>query len=198
MLQQFESATEETIRSLRGAAELRFKEVIEEPSKKVSEEFESVMQSLEEKRRANIVRANHLREQISVVQAQLDSLERYNANVERNQLQHQAHVYSSQQAVRAASENELLSLKQSVRSVWRGLENGSRASAVSTEKITFLSRCLKHAKYSHRLHAALLGHARSLRANSEKTKATSKSVDSAKAAYRATAARMAAASAMLL
>jgi len=198
MLKQFEQATEEAIRSLRGAAELRFKEVIEEPSRQVSEEFEGVMQSLEEKRRANLERAAGLREQIAVVQSQLDSVTRYNANIERSHAQLRA---TTSLASRSNSDQELLRLKQSVRGLWRGLESGApagRATSVSIDKITFLSQCLKHAAYSPRLYAALLGHARSLQTNSERSLANTKAVNAARSSYRATAARMAKAAATLL
>lgn len=199
MLKQFEQATEEAIRSLRGAAELRFKEVIEEPSRQVSEEFEGVMQSLEEKRRANLERAAGLREQIAVVQSQLDSVTRYNANIERSHAQLRA--TTSVANSRSNSDQELLRLKQAVRGLWRGLDSaahGGRATSVSIDKITFLSQCLKHAAYSPRLYAALLGHARSLQTNSERSLANTKAVNAARNSYRATAARMAKAAATLL
>jgi len=200
MLQHFAQATEEAIRSLRGAAELRFKEVIEEPSKQVSEEFESVMQSLEEKRRANLDRAAMLREQIGVVQSQLDSIGRYSATAARGHASRNASfLASSRDSSRAGAEVELVRLKQAVRTAWRLREGGGAGStaAAATEKITFLSRCLRHAVFSPRLYAALLGHARTLRANADRSSANTRAVDAARAAYRATAQRMAEAAAQL-
>jgi len=201
MLQQFELATEETIRSLRGAAELRFKEVIEEPSKQVSEEFESVMQSLEEKRRGNLERAAHLREQLGVVQAQLDSIARYGATVVRSTAaKNAAFLASARDAPRASAELELVHLKQAVRAAWRERDaraGGPAGGAVAQERYIFLLHCLREAKFTPRLHAKLFAQTRALQAGSDRTAADARAVAAAHASYRATAARIAGVAAQL-
>jgi hypothetical protein len=202
MISRFQDETEEAIATLRGAAELRFKEIVEAPSHQVSEEFEDIMQSLESKRRANVARAAALREQLVAVTAQLNAVARAGAGAERAAgARHAAFLAGARDPARAAAELELLRLKQAVRGLWRGAAAGGGAGdgagAGAADKIIFLSRALKAARFSPRLYSALLAHARSLRANADRATASSRAVDSARAAYRATAQRMAAAAAQL-
>ena len=203
MLERFHQETEEAIASLRGAAELRFKEIVEAPSHQVSDEFEEIMQSLETKRRANVALGAQLREQLQAVSAQLAAIGRAGAGAERAaSAKHAAYLASASNPARAAADLELLRLKQAVRGIWRGSAASAAAGnpvpgASVTDKVIFLSRALKLTTYSPRVYAALLAHARALRASSERNLSSERAVDSARAAYRATAQRMAAAAQQL-
>jgi hypothetical protein len=196
MLQKYREETENAIAALRSAAQARFQDVVEEPSRHVSEEFESVMQSLEEKRRQNAERVARIREQTSIVQSQLDGLRRMQSAQEALQ---RSSLSSSRGAPSAHAVQELGRLKHSVRISWRHLENSSGALPLeeAAQKITFLSRCLKYAPFSAKLYGALLAHARSLRSSADRKGADAAAVEAARRQYRETAARMAQAASQL-
>ena len=147
---------------LRKNAQERWSEIAEETSRHFGEDFEAAARAVEEKRAANGERIARVREQVGMVEAQVDALNRMRQMHERGI----ASAASARSASLRKDEGDLGHLKRLVRGAWQGAANpvtGELPLELLRDKVTFLSRCLRAAPFSAPLHAALAAQVRTLR-----------------------------------
>lgn len=162
MLTKFREETDAAVDAVRASANSRFQEVVDEASRLVNEEFEAIMQAIEDRRRVNEQRMGRLREQLASVTAQLDAVRRVQAM--------QAAFQSQEEAVarrgNLQEEAMLQQLKQRVRFLWQQrdeMSGGLQLPSQQRATIEFLSRSIKSASYSQRLFFTLKDQLQTLR-----------------------------------
>lgn len=179
LIARYRQETDATVDAMRSGAQARFQEVVDQAGHLVSQEFDAIMSTLDDKRRLNAERIARLREQLAMTTVQLDAVRRVVETSDRRP--RQVPTPSSRSVMEfqldsppSAEAVQLQALKQAVRRLWQRYESthGSVTAAEWRARASFLSEALRRSPYSAHVHNLLQQRMRASRDAAAKAAAT--------------------------